>query len=588
MISLLRYVKPREWGYLAVSVALIVFQVNLDLLLPDYMSEVTRLVETEGSTLAEVLVAGGSMLACSLGSLVTTIIASYFTAHIAAGIACTLRERLFDNTLDFSLSEFSRFSTASLITRCTNDLTQIQLVVAMGLQALVKAPIMAVWAVAKMAGKSWEWTLTAGGVTACLAAFIIVILVLVVPRFTRVQTLVDKLTQLAHEGIAGVRDIRAYNSQEWQQKRFGEANDQITDLNLFANRAMAFQGPAMTLAMSGMTLAIYWVGAYLIDAATPMDRVGLFSDMVAFSSYAMLVVQAFMMLTITFIMLPRAMVSARRVAEVIATKPEIVDGMLDSEYGPAGALGSIRFEHVSFRYAPDAGDVLRDVSFEVMPGQTVAIIGATGSGKTTLVNLIARLYDATEGQVVVNGLDVRTCTQLSLRSTLGLATQKPILFSGTVSSNVAYGYKSKRRTWEDVAHAVDVAQAGEFIELTQEGVEASVAAGGTNFSGGQRQRLSVARAVCRRPQIYLFDDTFSALDYRTDRALRSALAREAADATVVMVAQRVGTIRDADQIIVLDEGQVVGVGTHDELMRTCPVYREIAASQLTSEELDRE
>lgn len=586
MSELLRCMKPKEWGYFALSLIFIVAQIYLDLAMPDYMAEITRLVETPGSELDDVLASGGIMLLCAAGSLVATIIASFFGARIAAGLTCTLRDRMFSRTLTFSLAEVGRFSASSLITRCTNDLTQIQLVIAMGLQAVIKAPIMAIWAIAKMATKSWEWTLTSGCVIAALAALIITILVLVVPRFARIQGLIDSLNRVAKEGIAGIRDVRAYNAQAYQQRRFARVNDELTQVNLFTSRAMAVQGPAMTLAMSGLTLAIYWVGVYLISGAAPDARVGLFADMVAFSSYAMIVVQAFMMLTMTIIMLPRAFVAARRVMEVIETEPSITDGADDLM--ARQAPGSIRIDNVSFRYPGAASDALHDVSFAASPGQTVAIIGSTGSGKTTLLNLIARLYEATSGSVMVGGSDVRDVTQRSLRQMLGVAPQKPVLFDGTISSNVSYGQKPEGAPVVDVATALRVSQAAEFVNQLPEGAASPVVRGGANLSGGQKQRISIARAIHRNPRIYLLDDTFSALDYKTDRALRHALAEQSASATVVMVAQRIGTVMGADEIVVLDDGHVTGIGTHEQLLATCEVYQQIASSQLTEEELKHE
>lgn len=606
MLKLFSHLGVREWAYLAASLVFILAQVYFDLLLPDYMAQITRLVETQGSELAEILSVGGAMLGCAAGSLACAVAAGYFAARIAAGFAAALRSKMFDRTLEFSLVEFGRFSTASLITRCTNDLTQIQMFIAIGLQALVKAPILAVWAICKMVEKSWEWSLTAGVVIAALVTFVVVLMALVIPRFAKIQSLIDNVNLVAREGITGIRDVRAYNAESYQQDRFKKANDELTNVNLFANRVLAFQSPAMTFAMSGLTLAIYWVGIYLIDGAVVSARVGLFADMVAFSSYAMLVAQAFMLLTMMLVMMPRVLVSARRVSEVIFSDVAIMDGPI--EEGLPNAQGSVRFDHVSFRYPGGSEYALRDCSFTAEPGQTIAIVGSTGSGKTTLLNLIVRLYEATEGNVLVDGEDVRMFAQESLREGIGYATQKPILFGGTVASNVAYGKGKSRHeeirgsektleafplaepsdeTRRSVKEAIEVAQASDFVNELPDGIMAEVSQGGTNFSGGQRQRLSIARTVCRQPSLYLFDDAFSALDYRTERDVRKALAKHAAGSTSIIVAQRIGTVMDADKIIVLDEGRIVGQGTHDELMRGCHVYQEIAASQLSEKEMRR-
>ena len=585
MLKILKYMNRRDWLFVVCSLVFIVCGVGLDLRLPDYMREITALVQTPGSEMGEVLSAGGSMLLCALGSLVTAFIVGFFVAQIAAGLAMRLREAVYNKTMDFSMEEIGKFSTASLITRTTNDIQQIQMFVALGLQAMIKAPILAVWAILKIAGKSWQWTAITGGAVAILTVMLGTVIALVLPKFKNMQKLTDNLNRVARENLTGIRVVRAYNAEGYQEKKFEGANEELTRTNLFTSRTMSVLFPGMTLIMSGLTLAIYWAGVYIINDAALTDRLGIFSDMVVFSSYAMQIIMAFMMLVMTFIVLPRAMVSARRINEVLDTESRITDG-------PAAGSelfeqGEVEFRHVCFRYPGSTQDVLHDVSFTAHRGETVAFIGSTGSGKSTLVNLIPRFYDVTGGEILVDGINVRHYTQAALRRKLGYVPQRAVLFRGTVTSNVTYGddgrgQASSERLW----NALDTAQAGEFVR-EMEGKEGAVMAqGGSNLSGGQRQRLSIARAVYRRPEIYIFDDSFSALDYRTDRALRGALKKEAGTATTLIVAQRVGTILDADQIIVLDEGRVVGRGRHRELLTSCPVYREIAESQLSKEELN--
>lgn len=585
LIKLFRYLKKKDLLFAVVSFAFIVMQVWLDLRMPDYMSEITKLVQTEGSAMADILKAGGMMLLCALGSVIASIATGFFVARIAAGLAMRLREAVYDRVMDFTMEEIGGFSTASLITRSTNDITQIQMVVAIGLQATVKAPIMAVWAIMKIAGKSWQWTTVTAIAVGVLMLMIAILFILVVPRFTKIQKLTDNLNRVTRENLSGIRVVRAYNAEQYQEQKFEKANVDLMKTHLFTGRVLAVMSPVMTLIMSGLTLAIYWVGVYMIDAAFGMDKIDLFSDMVVFSSYAMQVIMAFMMLTMTMIVLPRAFVSAKRINEVLHTAPRIRDGAI-TETDPAHA-GEIEFKDVSFRYPDAADDILKHITFTAKKGETVAFIGATGSGKSTLINLIPRFYDVTDGALFVDGVNVKDFTQQALRNRIGYVPQRAVLFSGTVRSNVAYGDSGKAPAGEAlIKQAVAVAQAEEFVSKLEGTYDAPIAQGGTNVSGGQKQRLSIARAIARQPEIYIFDDSFSALDYKTDRTLRHALKEQTDGATVLIVAQRIGTIMDADKIIVLEDGEIAGVGTHRELLRSCPIYREIAESQLTKEEID--
>lgn len=587
MLKIFRYFKKKDWIVVLLCVLLVAGQVGLDLTLPDYMKEITTLVQTEGSRMSEIFFAGGKMLLCALGSLVLAVIVGFFASRLAAGLSKKLRHAVFDKVEDFSMEEINGFSTASLITRSTNDITQVQMLVAMGLQVMIKAPIMAVWAISKISTKSWQWTAATGAAVVFLMVIILIVILLAMPRFRKIQVLTDNLNRVTRENLTGVRVVRAYNAERYQEEKFEQANEELTGNNLFANRVMAIMMPGMNIIMNGLTLSIYWIGAYLINQAQMMDRIGLLSDMVVFSSYAMQVIMAFTMLTMIFIMLPRASVSAKRINEVLATEPKIVSGT--AVEGKPGMEGQVEFRHVSFKY-PDAADyVLEDISFTAHKGETIAFIGSTGSGKSTLINLIPRFYDATEGQVLVDGVDVREYSTDALHNKLGYVSQKAVMFAGTVESNIAYGDNGRGSfTEEDVKKAVEIAQGREFVENLEEQYQGIVAQNGANFSGGQKQRLAIARAVCRRPEIYIFDDSFSALDYRTDKVLRSALKRETADTTSFIVAQRIGTIKNADKIIVLDDGRAAGMGTHEELMQSCEVYRQIALSQLSKEELDNE
>lgn len=584
MLKILKRLSGKEWLQAGISLLFIVSQVWLDLKLPDYMSEITRLTQTEGSALVDIWTAGGYMLLCALGSVAASVIVGFFAARIAASFSRRLRSNLYDKVDAFSMNEISHFSTASLITRSTNDITQIQLFITMGLQMIVKAPIMAVWAITKIAGKGLEWTEATGVTLLIMIAMIAILMSLALPKFKKMQTLTDNLNRATMENLTGLRVVRAYNAEDFQQAKFEIANAELTNAQLYTSRAMAVMMPMMTLLMSGLTLSIYWIGAYLIDAAGMMDKITLFSNMVVFSAYAMQVIMSFMMLVMIFILLPRASVSAARINEVLNTETTILEG--DQTAGKPGMTGMVEFRNVNFRYPGAADDALHDISFYVGQGETIAFIGSTGSGKTSLINLIPRFFDATGGEVLVDGRNVREYTQEALNNKIGFVPQKAVLFAGTVESNVRYGDNGRApATLEDVKRAVKIAQSTDFVENMEGQYEAQVAQRGTNLSGGQKQRLSIARAVCRKPEIYIFDDSFSALDYQTDRQLRTMLKKETAGVTSMIVAQRIGTILDADRIVVLDEGCVVGIGTHKELLKTCEVYREIAMSQLSEEEL---
>lgn len=587
MLRILKHLRWKEWLLVAACVVLIVGQVQLDLALPDYMSEITRLVQTEGSQMSDILLAGGKMLLCALGSMLLTVCTTFFTAQIASRFSARLRGEMYRKVVGFSNEEINRFSTASLITRTTNDISQLQMFFSFGMQSLIKAPIMAFIAVGKISTKSWEWSLLTGGVIAFVCVLLVFIMLYAVPRMKKMQALTDNLNRITRENLTGLQVVRAYNAESYQEGKFAKANEEMTRNSQQANIAMSVMNPGMNLAMNGLTLGIYWIGAALISAiavtspAAMMERIGLFSDMVVFMQYAMQVIMAFLMLVMIFVMLPRVTVSAGRVNEVLDTKARIVDGK--ETQGKPGMKGEIEFRDVSFRYPDADGDAIHHISFTAHHGQTVALIGATGCGKSSIINLIPRLYDATSGQVLVDGVDVRDYTQDALRSKIGFVPQKAFLFSGTVSSNVGYG--EDNASGAAIRKAVAIAQAAEFVESPEVGYSGTVAQGGSNFSGGQKQRLSIARAVARDPEILVFDDSFSALDYKTDHALRQALREQTSSTTNIIVAQRIGTIRDADCILVIEDGAIVGKGTHRELMESCKVYQEIAYSQLSKEEL---
>ena len=629
MVRICKYLSKAEWFQLFIGLLFIVGGVALQLKLPDYMADITKLVETPGSEMHDVWIAGGKMLAVALGAMLTTVAVGFITARVSASFTQRLRSLQFRRVESFGPEELNRFSTASLITRSTNDVTQIQMFLTMGLLMLVQSPIMAVWAIAKIAGKGVEWTAATGVSLALVMGAVAIIMVLVMPKFRSMQALTDNINRVALENLTGLRVVRAYNAEDYQQKKFDKANTDLTDTQLFTNRMMSIMMPLMNSVMNGLTLAVYWIGAYLIDAAGLTDKLTLFSNMVVFSSYAIQVIMSFLMMSMVFVLWPRADVSAKRILEVLDTTPRITDGeRTQGANNPDGTpiRGRVEFRDVSFAYPDSREPMLEHVSFTAEPGQTVAFIGSTGSGKTTLVNLVPRFYDATDGQVLVDGVNVKDYTVQSLRDKIGYVPQQSVMFKGTVASNVAFGDKSQAGVrpagqsvadieladtstpqgrerekallaqsgngetlndaqMADVRQAVAVAKADEFVTRMDGTYEADIAQGGTNVSGGQKQRLSIARAVWRHPEILVFDDSFSALDFRTDHDVREALAREAGDATKLIVAQRIGTIMDADRIIVLDQGRVVGQGTHKELLSTCDVYRQIAESQLSEAEL---
>ncbi|MDO5794272.1 MAG: ABC transporter ATP-binding protein [Turicibacter sp.] len=584
MIQLFKKLKAIEWALFGVSLIFIITQVWLDLKLPDYMSEITQLVQTPGSEMNEILVAGGWMLLCAFGSLATSMIVAAISAKIASNLSARLRLTLFDKVQSFSMEEINNFSTPSLVTRSTNDVNQVQMFIVMGLQMLIKAPILAGWALMKIMDKSWQWTLSTGVAVLVLLVIVGICILIALPRFKRIQKLTDNLNRIARENITGLRVVRAYNAEGYQEGKFETANTELTSTNLVTNSVLAFLMPSISLIMSGLSLAIYWVGAIIINQADLPSKMTLFSDMIVFSSYALQVVMAFMMLIMIFMLLPRATVSAKRINEVLNTKLTIQNGTIEAS--PAGVSGEIEFKNVSFKYA-DADDyVIENISFKANRGETIAFIGSTGCGKSTLVNLVPRFYDVSEGEILVNGVNVKDYDQKVLRNKVGYVSQKAVLFGGTVQSNVSFGDNGKvSADIHQVMDAVNIAQATDFVEKMDGSYEAHIAQGGTNLSGGQKQRLSIARAIARRPEILIFDDSFSALDYKTDRRLRSVLKKETLGTTLLIVAQRIGTIKDADKIIVLDEGRIVGMGSHEQLMQTCDVYQEIAYSQLSKEEL---
>lgn len=585
MLRIFKNFRKQEVVLALFSVVFVVAQVWLELKLPDYMREITSLITTQDSAMHDILIAGGKMLLCAFGSLLVTVLVAVCASRIASNFSAIVRGKLFDKVQSFSMEEIGRLSTASLITRSTNDVTQVQMLIVMGLSIMLRAPIMAVMAILKIVDKSWQWTLSTGVAVVVLLVVVIICVSLCMPKFKRLQSLTDDINQVTRENLTGLNVVRAYNAEAYQEEKFEKVNKDLTDTHWFTSKTMAFMMPTIMMIMNGLSLAIYWIGAVLINDAQDMQgKFTLFSDMVVFSSYAMQVVMSFMMLVMIFIMLPRASVAAKRILEVLDTEPSIEDGTRDTF--PVMKDGEVEFKDVSFKY-PDAEEyVLEHISFSAKKGETIAFIGATGCGKSTAINLIPRFYDATEGEVFVDGVNVKEYTQEALHNKIGYVSQKAILFSGTIADNVAYGENGKApATQDDIAMAVKVAQASEFVEKKDQGYDGYVAQGGSNFSGGQKQRLSIARAIARQPEILIFDDSFSALDYKTDRILREALRKECKDATKIIVAQRIGTIRDADKIIVLDDGQIAGMGTHDELMKNCEVYQEIAYSQLSKEEL---
>ena len=585
MIKLLKNLTKKEWFLALISLILIIVQVWLELKMPDYMSEITVLVQTEGSQMSDIIKNGAYMLGCAFGSLVSAVIVGYLVATVAANFSKSVRKKLFDKVEDLAMSEVKGFSTSSLITRTTNDITQVQMLVAMGLQLMIKAPITAIWAITKILNKSWQWSMTTGIAVLILLTVISILTIIVMPRFKIVQKLTDKINGVTRENLTGIRVVRAFNAENYQENKFEDVNTKLTNQQMYNQKKFAIMQPVMYLVMYFLTLAIYFIGAYLIRDASMVNKLGLFGDMVVFSSYAMQVIMSFLMLAMIFMMSPRAQVSANRINEVLDTDITIKDGNINTN--KTNEVGTVEFKNVSFKY-PDADEyLLKNISFKANKGETVAFIGSTGSGKSTLINLVPRFYDATEGEVLVDGVNVKDYTQEFLHNKIGYVPQKAVMFNGTVNSNIAYGDNGKGEISEEkIKKAIEVAQGKEFVEKMDEKYDTHISQGGTNVSGGQKQRLAIARAIARSPEIYIFDDSFSALDYKTDSLLRKALKEYTKDATSLIVAQRIGTIMNADKIIVLEDGVLVGMGTHKELLKNCDVYKEIALSQLSKEELE--
>ena len=585
MLRILKYLKWKEWLLVFVSLIFICVQVWLDLKLPEYMISITNLIVTPGNVVADIWAKGLWMILFAFGSLASSIMVGLFAAIIASKLSKRLRSEVFGKVEDFSMEEINKFSTASLITRSTNDVTQVQRTVAMGLQAMIKAPILAVWAIIKIYNQSWQWTTATGVAVLVLLITITMVLTFVLPKFRKIQTLTDNLNKVTRENLTGLRVVRAYNAEKYQEEKFDTANVELKNNNLFANRFMAVIMPVMSLISNGLTLSIYWIGAYLINTAVGApDKLVLFGNMMAFTAYAMQIIMAFTFVAMIFIMVPRAQVSAKRILEVLNTKTKIVDGQITENID--GVVGEIEFKNVSFKYPDAENDIIENITFKAHKGQTIAIIGSTGCGKSSIVNLIPRFYDVSTGEVLIDGINVKDYTLEYLHNKIGYVSQKAVLFSGTVASNIKYGETNKEEITDDVMKkALDIAQGTEFVENMDQSYDSLISQGGTNISGGQKQRLSIARAIARKPEIILFDDSFSALDYRTDQLLRQQLSTQLKDTTKIIVAQRIGTIKEADTILVIEEGHIVGRGKHEELLKNCKVYQEIAYSQLSKEEL---
>lgn len=586
MLKLLKKFKMKEWFLSFIALLLIIVEVWLELKMPDYMSEITKLVQTEGSKMADIITNGSWMIGCALGSLIAAIIVGYIVANVASSFSMNLRKDLFNKVESLSMNEIKQFKTNSLITRTTNDITQIEIVISMGLQLLLKAPITAGWAILKILNKSWQWSVSTAVAVVILLSVIGMLTIIVMPKFKIVQKLIDKINGVTRENLTGIRVVRAFNAEKYQEDKFEEVNNKLTNQQLFNQTMFAILSPVMYLVMNGLALAIYFIGASLINNALMANKIVLFGDMVVFSSYSMQVIMSFLMLAMIFMMMPRAQVSAERINEVLEKDSSIKEGTFDNI--DTKEKGTVEFRDVSFKY-PDAEEyLLKNISFKVNKGETIAFIGSTGSGKSTLINLVPRFYDATEGEVLVDGINVKEYKEEILNNKLGYIPQKAVIFSGSVNFNVSYGENGKKKTKKDIEEAIRVAQAKEFVEKMDKGYNTHLAQGGTNVSGGQKQRLAIARAIARRPEIYIFDDSFSALDYKTDSVLRKELKKYTKDATCLIVAQRIGTIMNADKIVVLDNGHCVGIGTHKELLKTCEVYKQIALSQLSKEELENE
>ncbi|MBE6159803.1 MAG: ABC transporter ATP-binding protein [Lactobacillales bacterium] len=586
MIKLLKNFNKKEWLMVLVIFILIYMQVWLDLKMPDYMSKITVLVQTEGSKMSDILLNGGYMLLCAFGSLVLAIIVGYIISRLSANFSMKVRRKLFNKVEDLSIGEIKSFSTSSLITRTTNDITQIEMLIGMGLQLLLKAPITAVWAITKILNKSWQWSTITALAVVILLSVIAILTAIVIPKFKIVQRLIDKINGVTRESLNGIRVVRAFNAENYSENKFEEVNNKLTKQQLFNQKTFAIMSPIMYLVLHTLTLAIYFIGAHLIKEALMVDKLVLFGDMVVFSSYAMQVIMSFLMLAMIFMMIPRASISAKRINEVLDTENSIKDGTIDKDLNEL--KGVVEFKNVSFKY-PDAEEyVIENISFKANKGETVAFIGSTGSGKSTLINLVPRFYDVTEGEILIDGINIKEYKQEYLNNKIGYVPQKAVMFNGTVKENVSYGKSSKEKTNETIEKAIEVAQAKDFVLKMDDKYDSHIASGGTNISGGQKQRLAIARAIARNPEIYIFDDSFSALDYKTDSVLRRELKKYTKDATSLIVAQRIGTIMNADKILVLDNGKCVGMGTHKELLKTCDVYKEIALSQFGKEELDHE
>ncbi len=585
MFKLFRKLDGKDVFYIFICFILIFFQVWLDLKLPDYMSAITRLVQTTGSDMGDILVQGGYMLLCALGSLASAVVVGYFASKISSSFSRKLRKEIFEKVENFGMEEIKKFSTSSLITRTTNDVTQVEMLIGMGLQMLIKAPIMAVWAISKIVNKSIEWSAITGVGVLVLLTTVIGLMLVVLPRFKIVQKLIDRVNGVTRENLTGIRVIRAFNAEDYQKGRFEKVNNTLTNTQLFNQKCFALLQPIMYSVMHFLTLGIYFIGARLIAEAGMVEKISLFGNMVVFSSYAMQVIMSFLMLAMIFMIWPRAQVSALRINEVLEEQVSVKDGTLTE--GKKDLIGTVEFKNVSFKY-PDADEyLLRDISFKVNKGETIAFIGSTGSGKSTLINLVPRFYDVTDGEILVDGVDVREYTLEALHNKIGYVPQKAFMFTGSVKENVAYGENgSEIPSEKKIKEAIEVAQGTDFVSKMENTYDAHIARGGTNVSGGQKQRLAIARAIARNPEIYIFDDSFSALDYKTDSTLRKELKKYTKDATSMIVAQRIGTILNADKIIVLDKGKCVGMGTHKELLKTCEVYKEIALSQLSKEELE--
>lgn len=587
MLKILKNMKKKDIISIILIIGLISSQVYLDLKIPDYMSTITRLVQTEGSKMHDIILNGSYMLLCAFGSLASAIVTGYIISKLSSNFSLNIREKLFDKVQNLSMNEIKKFQTSSLITRTTNDVTQVEMIIAMGLHMLIKSPITAIWAITKILNKSWQWSAITASAVLILLIMITILVTIVMPKFKKVQKLTDQINNKTRENIKGIRVIRAFNAEKYQENKFEETNNELTNNQLFTQKAMSFMSPIMYLIMYGLTLAIYFVGAYIIKDAQIIDKLPLFTDMVVFSSYAMQIVMSFLMLSMIFMIYPRASVSIKRINEVLETENTVKEGTKNVK--ETQIKGEVEFKNVSFKYPGADEYVLENISFVAKNGETVAFIGSTGSGKSTLINLVPRFYDATEGEILIDGINVKEYTEESLYNKLGYIPQKAVMFNGTVSENIAYGKnKHGKISKEQVQEAIKIAQAEEFVLKMDKQYESDIAQGGTNISGGQKQRLAIARAIARKPEIYIFDDSFSALDYNTEKILRHELKKYTKNATNLIVAQRIGTIMNADKILVLDQGKCVGIGTHKQLLKTCKVYKEIALSQLSKEELEHE